>query len=278
MEHVKDNIYVECISPGCNVGIIATSKGTVIVDTPLMSHQAQSIIDELSAGNHNPVRFIIMSHGHGDHILGTDLFGNDVTVFGNSMIRERMRSHEPVWVREWAKTWSWENQEEIEEMASAHISLPEVIFKDALSLSFGDTEIRLFPLPGHLEESVGVFMPQSGVLITGDTLFCGHHPYMGEANFKVWLQSFDTMRTLKASHIIPGHGPVCGDEAIDKQQQYMEKMMELRSRWNPEEGEAAIPKDALDELVAFYPLHGRPETAMRTRVAESIRIAGDPQF
>lgn len=278
MEHVKNSIYAECISPGCNVGIIATSKGTVIVDTPLMSHQAQSIRGELSAGNHGPVRYIIMTHGHGDHVLGTDLFGEAVTIFGNPLIRERMGRHDPMWVREWVKTWRWENQDEIEEMASAHISLPNVIFENELSLYLGDTEIRLFPLPGHLEESVGVFLPQSGVLITGDTLFCDHHPYMGEANFNEWLQSFDKMRELKAACIIPGHGPVCGEEAIDRQQQYMEKMMELRSRWNPEEGEIAIPKDALDELVAFYPLHGRPEAAMRSRIVESIRIAGEPQF
>jgi cyclase len=278
MEHVKDNIYAEFISPGCNVGIITTPKGTVIVDTPLMSHQARSIADELSAGNHCPVRFVIMSHGHGDHILGTDLFGEDVTVFGNAMTRERMRRYDPAWVRWWAETWRWENQEEVEEMASAHISLPEVVFKETLSLVFSDTEIRLFPLPGHIEESVGVFMPQSGVLITGDTLFCGHHPYMGEANFKVWLQSLDRMRELKASCIIPGHGPACGYEAVDRQQQYMEKMMAVRSRWNPEAGAAAIPEDALDELVAFYPLHGRPVADMRARVVESIRIAGEPQF
>ena len=278
MEHVKNNVYAELISPGCNVGIIATSEGTVIVDTPLMSHQARAIAEELSAGDHRPVRYIVMSHGHGDHILGTDLFGPEVTIFGNPKIRERMRRHDPVWVREWVKTWSWENQDEVEEMAAAHITLPHVVFEDILSLFLGDTEITLFPLPGHLKESVGVFMPQSGVLITGDTLFCGHHPYMGEANFEAWLRSLDKMRELKAERIIPGHGPVCGEEAIDRQQQYMEKMMAARSRWDPKDGEAAIPKEALDELVGFYPLHGRPESLMRTRIAESIRIAGDPRF
>jgi cyclase len=219
-----------------------------------------------------------MTHGHGDHILGTDLFGEDVLIFGNRLIRERMAAHDPKWVREWVKTWQWENQDEVEEMATAHISPPDVLFEDELLLFLGDTEIRLFPLPGHLAESVGIFLPQSGVMITGDTLFCDHHPYMGEANFDAWLQSFDTMRQLKPDRIIPGHGPVCGQEAIDRQQQYMEKMMAVRSRWNPEDGEGAIPKDALDELLSFYALHGRPEAIMRSRIVESIRIAGEPQF
>lgn len=278
MEHVKDNIYAELISPGCNVAVIATSKGTVIVDTPLMSHQANDIMEELSAGNHNPVRYIVMTHGHGDHILGTDLFGEDVLIFGNRGIRERMGRHNPMWVREWVKTWQWENQDEVEEMASAQISLPHVLYEDELTLFLGDTEIRLFPLSGHLKESVGVFQPQSGVLITGDTLFCDHHPYMGEANFDAWLRSFDKMRELKPDRIIPGHGPVCGLEAVDRQQQYMEKMMAVRSRWTPEDGETGIPKDVMDELVAFYPLHSRPEAVMRSRIVESIRIAGEPQF
>jgi len=40
MEHIGDKVYVELISPGCNMGIIDTGKGTLIVDTPLVSRQA----------------------------------------------------------------------------------------------------------------------------------------------------------------------------------------------------------------------------------------------
>jgi hypothetical protein len=58
----------------------------------------------------------------------------------------------------------------------------------------------------------------------------------------------------------------------------MEKMMEIRANWNPAEGEATIPSGAIDELLDFYPLHGRPVKVMRARVMESIRISGDPQF
>ena len=278
MEHVKDNIYAELISPGCNVGIIATRKGTVIVDTPLLSRQAKAIDDALVAENQKPVRFIIMSHPHGDHILGTDLFSDDVLVFGNRPAYEKMGRHDPLWVREWVKSWNWENQDEIEEMASAHITVPEIIFEDTLTLELGGVEIQIFPLPGHLPESVGVFVPETGVLITGDALFNEHHPYMGEGNFQVWIDSFQKMHALNPDRIIPGHGPVCGLEAVEKQQRYMEKMMEIRENWNLEEGEDTISEGVFDDLLAFYPLYGRPEAAMRARIIESIRVAGDPRF
>jgi len=278
MEHVKDNIYAELISPGCNIGIITTNRGTLIVDTPLLNQQAKAISDALSAQNHKPVRFIVISHPHGDHILGTDLFGEDVLVIGNRTTYEKMGRHSPTWVREWVKTWNWEDQNEVEEMASAHITPPEVIFQDELTLNIGGLEMWILPLPGHLAESVGVFVPEAGVLITGDTLFCGHHPYMGEANFQMWFESFKKMKELKADLIVPGHGPVCGEEAIDKQQDYMEKMIEIRNQWNPEAGEAAIPDDRLKELIAFYPLYGRPENVMKARIIESIHVAGEPKF
>jgi len=278
MEHVKDNIYAELISPGCNIGIITTNRGTLIVDTPLLSQQAKAISDALSAQNHKPVRFIVISHPHGDHILGTDLFGEDVLVIGNRTTYEKMGQHSPTWVREWVKTWNWEDQNEVEEMASAHITPPEVIFQDELTLNIGGLEMWILPLPGHLAESVGVFVPEAGVLITGDALFCGHHPYMGEANFQMWFESFKKMKELKADLIVPGHGPVCGEEAIDKQQDYMEKMIEIRNQWNPEAGEAAIPDDRLKELIAFYPLYGRPENVMKARIIESIHVAGEPKF
>jgi cyclase len=278
MEHVRDHVYAELISPGCNVGIVATSTGTLIVDTPLVTRQARVINDAITAAGHQTVRFIVISHPHGDHILGTDLFGKDVLIIGNQAAYEKMGRHDPSWVEEWVKTWTWESQDDVREMIEAHVSQPEVVFEEELTLHLGGVEIWILPLPGHLGESVGVFVPEAKVLVTGDALFCGHHPYMGQGNFQVWFESFNKMRELKAARIVPGHGPVCGNEAIENQQRYMEKMVEVRSKWNPEEGEEAIPASAIDELMGYYPLHGRPEKMMRARIVESIRVAGDPQF
>ncbi len=278
MEHVKDKVYVELISPGCNVGIVATEKGTLIVDTPLVSRQAAAINDALGVGGHKPVRFISITHRHPDHILGTNLFGKDPLIIGNRGVYENMAKHDSAAVEAWIKTWTWENPDDVREMLAAQVSPPEVVFDEELTLYLGGVEVWFFPLPGHVGEQTGVFVPHAGALITGDALFNEHHPYILQGNFQVWFGSFTKMNDLKAERIIPGHGPVCGYEAIDKQRRYMEKMMEIRARWDPSEGETAIPPDAVDELLAFYPLHGRPVAMMRERIIESIRVAGDPQF
>jgi cyclase len=278
MQHIKDNVYADLISPGCNVGILATPKGSVIVDTPLVARQARAINRELAAEGHAPVRFIVITHAHGDHILGTGLFGDDVLVFGNQPACERMEAHRPSWVRNWVATWSWDNPADIEEMVAARIVRPNVVFDTELTLRLGGVEIWILPLPGHLAESVGVLVPAAGVLIAGDALFCEHHPYIGDANLQIWLKSLEKMRTLGAQRFIPGHGPVCGLEAIEHQRRYMEKMLEVRSRWNPADGEKSLPGGAVEELLGFYPLHGRPQAVMRARVIESIRVAGEPQF
>ena len=278
MQHIQDNVYAELISPGCNVGIVATDKGALIADTPLVLRQAHAINRELATAGRPSVRFIAVTHPHGDHILGTGLFGEDVLVIGNRRTREKMAGHSPSWVRNWAETWSWQNPHEIEEMAAAEIALPDVVFDGELTLHLGGVKIWILRLPGHLAESMGVFVPAAGVLITGDALFCEHHPYMAEGNFQDWFQSLDKIRKLNPQRIIPGHGPVCGLEAVEKQQQYMEKMMSLRRRWDPARGNDALPQEAVDELLAFYPLHGRPESVMRARVIESIRVAGAPGY
>jgi len=278
MQHIQDNVYYELISPGCNVGIITTEKGSLIVDTPLVSRQAGGINDALITAGHKPVRFISVTHHHHDHILGTGLFGDDVLIIGNRTTHENMARHNPAVVEAWIGTWTWENQDDVKEILAARVSLPEVVFNEELTLYLGSTEICLFPLPGHVPGNTGIFVPSAGVLITGDALFNDHHPYTGQANFQVWSESLTKMRSLKAQHFVPGHGPVCGNGAIDKQQRYMEKAMEIRAKWDTAEGEAAIPPRAVDELLAFYPLHGRPIAMMRERVIEAIRIAWDPQF
>jgi len=278
MKHIRDNVYAELISPGCNVAVIATEKGTLIVDTPLVLRQAEGISEALAAAGLKPVRFISLTHDHHDHVLGTNLFGEDPLIIGSRGTYENMGKQDPGEVEVWINTWTWENPDDVKEILATRISLPEVVLEEELTLYLGGVEIRFFPLPGHLPDHTGVFVPGSGVLIAGDALFNEHHPYMGQGNFEVWFESLAKMRHLKAEYIIPGHGPVCGSEAIEKQRRYMEKMVEIRAKWNPDKGEAAIPRSAVDELLAFYPLHGRPEAMMRGRIIESIRIAGDPQF
>jgi len=278
MEHVRDNVYAELISPGCNVGIIATEKGSLIVDTPLVSRQAGAINNALVDAGHKPVRFISITHHHHDHVLGTNLFGEDALIMGNRATYENMGDHDPAAVEAWINTWTWKNPDDVREMMAAQVSPPEVIFEKELTLHLGRVEIWFFPLPGHLPGHTGIFVPEASVLIAGDALFKNHHPYMGQGNFQAWFKSLSKMRNLKPERIIPGHGSVCGLEAIERQQRYMEKMMEIRAKWNPTGGEGAIPPSAIDELLGFYPLHGRPAPMMRERIIESIRIAGDPQF
>lgn len=277
MEHIAGNVYAEFISPGCNVGVIATPKGTVIADTPLIARQARAIEEALQESGHEPVRYIAITHPHHDHILGTELFGPDTLVIGSRGAREGMATHDPADVKTWTDSWPWNNPNDPKEMIAAPVRLPEVVFDEEFSLYLGGTEIQFFGLPGHMAAVTGIFVPKEGVLITGDALFNGHHPYMGTANFEIWLKSLDKMRAVKAKRIIPGHGPACGYEAVDKQQRYTESIMKLRDRWDPDSGKPA-PAGALEELVAAYPLHGRAESFMRERLTGSIRVAGAPQF
>ena len=272
MEHVKDNVYVELISPGCNVGIIATPMGTLIVDTPLVSRQAKAISDELAAAGHEPVRFIVLTHHHGDHILGAGLFGEETLVIGDRLVYENMGGHSPSWVEQWTQSWKWENPGDVREMVAARIPRPHIVFEGELTLHLGDVDVRLLPLPGHVAGSTGVYLPDSRVLITGDALFCDHHPYMGEADLGLWLSTLQIMKGLGAERIIPGHGPVCGNEAIEELHRYMERMVEVARQWTGAD-EDAVPDDVIGELMAFYPFHGRPESVVRERILESIRVA-----
>ena len=58
----------------------------------------------------------------------------------------------------------------------------------------------------------------------------------------------------------------------------VEKMLEIREKYNLEERGDAIPDRAVEEILNFYPLYGRPENAMRDRIVESIEVAGNPRF
>lgn len=87
--------------------------------------------------------------------------------------------------------------------------------------------------------------------------------------------------SLDVEAILPGHGPLGTKEAVSKQMRYMERVHEVRSKWDPADGWESAPKGIREEIegiLSEYPLHGRSREYMRDRVIQSIAVSGAPQF
>ena len=69
--------------------------------------------------------------------------------------------------------------------------------------------------PAHSPEDLIVAVPQEGVIFSGDILFAGRIPFVGEADSRKWLERIDRLLEMKPRIMITGHGEVSRDPAKD---------------------------------------------------------------
>lgn len=267
MQQIKENVFAVIPTAGCNMALVGTPLGTLLVDTPVTSSRAAELEAALRDAGHAPIRLVFLTHHHGDHILGTALFG-DALILANGHVDECVRAFDRNWIANWVAGGSVA-PDEAEEVMAAKIVPPHLVYSGNLVLRLGDVEAHVMPLPGHTPGSAGIWLPGTRVLITGDALFAGRHPFVLDADVGQWLNTLEVMRELDADVIIPGHGPVCDYDEVDRQQHYLELLVEVSQAGT----EGTVSEAGIKELLNYYPLHGRPEEQARERIIASIPIA-----
>ena len=69
--------------------------------------------------------------------------------------------------------------------------------------------------PAHTPEDLVVFIPKRRVLFTGDLVFRGRIPFVGQADSRQWIESLGRLIEFRSKRMVPGHGPVSGEPLAD---------------------------------------------------------------
>ncbi len=89
-------------------------------------------------------------------------------------------------------------------------------------LDLGRRSAQLLPLgPAHTAGDLAVWVPDAGVLFTGDLLFRECTPIGWEGTYAAWIGALETMAALGPEVVVPGHGPVCGVEGLLEMRDYL---------------------------------------------------------
>jgi len=142
-----------------NLVFSAGPDGVLLVDT-FTVRWASSIRGALNRVTEKPVKFIVNTHFHGDHVGGNELFGRDATILARSGVRSRMmvEIHPP-----------WSDHPTPPRPPHAW---PVITFDEPASLHFNGEEIRLIPFPrSHTDSDTVVFFTGSKVLAIGDLMY-----------------------------------------------------------------------------------------------------------
>jgi len=89
------------------------------------------------------------------------------------------------------------------------VRMPDITFTASLELHGNKRTARLITFEGgHTGSDTILQLPQEGIIFMSDLLFVGCHPYLADGDPAMLLKALKEISLLKASHYVPGHGPV----------------------------------------------------------------------
>ena len=212
MEKVTDNVFVETRVRGSNPAYVVTSDGTVVIDTPQLPTRAVAMRKEVES--RGPVRYVINTEHHVDHIFGNYYFRGAGTVVHHQGVYDNFMTVYPeLDPFEYAREALPDDPggEELFPDREEYYRDPnkgQVVFTGDLTLRVGNHTFNLLHTPGHTPGQIAVHVPEERVVLTGDTIFNDCQTWLMTSDVDEWLRSLDRIRALDVDHVVPGHGPV----------------------------------------------------------------------
>ncbi len=189
-----------------NAGFVVTDDGVVVVDALGSPALATELIAEVRRVTPQPIRFVIVTHYHADHIYGLQAFkALGASIVAHASGREYLQSDA-------AQRRLQASRQELAPWVDAQtqlIAADRWLSAEETTLRVGSFDFVLRHVgPAHTAEDLAVFVPQRGVLFAGDLVFRGRIPFVGEADSRQWIESLQSLIDLKPTTIVPGHGSV----------------------------------------------------------------------
>ena len=202
---------------GGNVAVSSGEDGVFIIDDQLkpLTDQLLAAIREVSD---RPIRFVINTHYHADHVGGNETIGESgAVIIAHDNIRERMSTDQFNQFRN-KTTPAWPQE-----------SLPVVTFNDRVTLHLNGEAVTVTHVPrGHTDGDSIVYFPASNVLHMGDIFFNGLYPYIdldggGSIQGLVAAVELGISMADEETRVIPGHGPMSDLQGLTEYHAFLTK-------------------------------------------------------
>ena len=196
-------------------GFVAGAGQVLAIDACATERRTLALLRAVHATSAAPVQTLVNTHYHGDHTYGNSMFAATTTVVGHDrcragMLADTLLGHTPPI---WEPSPSW---------GAVSIRPPEVTFTDRLTLWVDELAVELHHVGGraHTDSDIVAWIPDRGVLFTGDLIFNGGTPMLVSGSVSGYLAALDRVRAIAATTLVPGHGRPCGPEVFDAHVRY----------------------------------------------------------
>jgi len=215
------------------VGMILTEEGWIVVDGGNCPRHGRQVVDALRQIRDLPVRYVVCTHRHFDHVFGNQAF--EAPVLGSVRFQQRLEENlkedwAPGRALAWLKATIFQYNKLLSEEDFQGLNLvpPSPGVEGEYTLHEGKISVVLFPLEGvHSDDGIGVFVPEERVVLLGDAFYFQGTP---EGSALKLLPLVERVAALDAKVFAPGHERAFERAVFDQFCDYVRELNETVHR------------------------------------------------
>ncbi|HAE04547.1 MAG TPA: MBL fold metallo-hydrolase [Gammaproteobacteria bacterium] len=212
-----------------NAGFVVTNEGVVVFDalgTPSLAH---AMLGEIRKITDQPIKIVVMSHYHADHLYGLQVFKDEGA---------------QVWAPK--GTWDYLDSETAETLLDSrrtalfpwvtddtYLVKPDRIIDQDIKFSLGGHEFMInYFGKVHSDGDMSLLSVKDQTLYSGDIIFEGRLPFVGDANIIDWVKTLERMQHTQVDYFVPGHGSASNQpqQTMDLTYRYLKFLLEKLSK------------------------------------------------
>jgi glyoxylase-like metal-dependent hydrolase (beta-lactamase superfamily II) len=208
---IGPGLYAYTAEGDPNTGVIVGDDGVLIVDAQATPIMAQDVIAKVRSVTDKPIRYVLLSHYHAVRVLGASAYADAHAILASDetrdLIVERGQQDMDSEIGRFPRLF--QGKESI-----PGLTWPTQTFTGSLSVWLGKREVRITqPGRGHTSGDTIAYVPDAGVLFSGDLVEYKSACYCGDANLKDWPETLKIVSAFNAVALVPGRGDALVGEA-----------------------------------------------------------------
>ena len=200
---------------GANAGFVIGDDGVAVIDTFEHPEAAKQMLAEIRKLTQLPIKFVVNTHYHIDHVAGNSVFQqNGAVVFAQRNVRAWIHTEN---LKFFGKDIKAEDRTMVETLGA-----PDAVYDTGVTLFLGSRRIDVRVFPGHTGGDSVVFIPDANVVFTGDLFWRNTLPNLIDATTSAWIPTLNSVTgAAPSATYVPGHGDVGNADDVRNFRDYL---------------------------------------------------------
>jgi quinoprotein relay system zinc metallohydrolase 2 len=204
-----------------NIGFVLGDDAIAVIDPGGSAREGRELRAAIRARTDRPIRYVILTHVHPDHIFGATAFRDDHPDFvGHAKLPGALAQRGGYYLRRLRGALG-------DGAESSEIVAPTLLVSDRLELDLGGRRLVLRAHgPAHTDNDLTILDDKTRTLWLSDLLFVDRLPVV-DGSLVGWLEELDHLTAIAANRAVPGHGPaaVPWPAAAEPERRYLETLV-----------------------------------------------------